>query len=139
MRYSEFINNTLSNQNGIRWNYYQMQMDTDSILDAENADGFIKEYFQTGGKSLPLLLDPSEAEEFIHRYFDAGNKKLALAFQYDALHQLPPERATHTVSGFFLGLLIENCINGVNTLAIESQNDFPFSYLWFLNFILLQI
>lgn len=135
MRYSEFINNTLSNQNGIRWNYYQMQMDTDSILDAENADGFIKEYFQTGGKSLPLLLDPSEAEEFIHRYFDAGNKKLALAFQYDALHQLPPERATHTVSGFFLGLLIENCINGVNTLAIESQNDFPFSYLWFLTYL----
>ena len=135
MRYSEFIRNTLANQNDIRWNYYQTQMDTDSILDAENANGFIKEYFQNGEKNLPLLLDPSEAEEFMHRYFDAGNKKLALAFQYDALHQLPPERAVHTVSGFFLGLLIENCINGENTLAVESQNDFPFSYLWFLTYL----
>ena len=135
MKYSEFIHNTLSNQNSIRWNYYQAPMNTDSILDAEKASGFIKEYFQNGEKNLPLLLDPSEAEEFIHRYFDAGNKKLALAFQYDALHQLPPERATHTVSGFFLGLLIENCINGVNTLAVESQNNFPFSYLWFLTYL----
>ena len=84
MRYSEFIRDTLANQNDIRWNYYQTQMDTDSIFDAENANGFIKEYFQSGEKNLPLLLDPYEAEEFIHRYFDAGNKKLALAFQYDA-------------------------------------------------------
>ena len=135
MKYSEFIHNTLSNQNGIRWNYYQAPMNTDSILDAENASGFIKKYFQNGEKNLPLLLDPSEAEEFIHRYFDAGSKTLALAFQYDALHQLPPERATHTVSGFFLGLLIENCINGVNALAVESQNNFPFSYLWFLTYL----
>lgn len=135
MRYSEFINNTLSNQNDICWNYYQAQMDTDGILNAENATGFIKEYFQNGEKNLPLFLDPSEAEKFIHQYFDAGNKKLALAFQYDTLHQLPPERASHTVSGFFLGLLIENCINGKNTLSIESQNNFPFSYLWFLTYL----
>lgn len=80
-------------------------------------------------------MEPSEAEAFIHRYFYTGNKALALAFQYDALHQLPPERATHTVSGFFLGLLIENCINGANTLAIESQYNFPFSYLWFLTYL----
>ncbi|MBR3921714.1 MAG: hypothetical protein IKJ45_01245, partial [Kiritimatiellae bacterium] len=132
MRYSSFIRDTLSSKNDIRWNYYGTPLDTEHILDAENAKVFIQDYFEVGEKNLPLLLEPAEAEQFIDRYFTAGRKKLVLSFQFDAQHQLPQERATHTVSGFLLGLLLENCLNGTNTLSVESQYDFPFTYLWFL-------
>ena len=135
MRYSEFIDNTLSNQNDIRWNYYQHPMNTGHILHENHAGNFLQDYFRTGEKDLPFLLEPVEAEHFINRYFESGRKRLILSFQYDAQHQLPPDRATHTVSGFFLGLLIEHCINGSNTLSVRSTRYFPFSYLWFLTFL----
>lgn len=135
MRYSSFIRDTLSSKNDIRWNYYRTPLDTEHILDAANAQIFIQDYFESGEKNLPLLLEPAEAEQFIDRYFTAGRKKLVLSFQFDAQHQLPQERATHTVSGFFLGLLLENCMNGANTLSVESQYDFPFAYLWFLTYL----
>lgn len=135
MKYSRFIRDTLSSNNGIRWNYYQRTIDTGHILDGNRAGTFIQDYFRAGEKNLPFLLEPTEAVQFINRYFETGRKKLILSFQYDAQHQLPPERATHTVSGFFLGLLIENCLNGTNTLSVRSQHLFPFSYLWFLTFL----
>lgn len=135
MKYSRFIRDTLSSNNGIRWNYYQRTINTGHILDETHAGSFIQDYFRNGEKNLPFLLEPAEAEHFIDRYFESGRKKLILSFQYDAQHQLPPDRATHTVSGFFLGLLIEHCLNGANTLSVRSQHYFPFSYLWFLTFL----
>lgn len=135
MKYSGFIRDTLSSNNDIRWNYYQSPIDTSRILDGTHASAFIQDYFRTGEKNLPFLLEPAEAEQFINRYFETGRKKLILSFQYDAQHQLPPDRAAHTVSGFFLGLLIEHCLNGTNTLSVRSQRFFPFSYLWFLTFL----
>lgn len=135
MKYSIFIRDTLSLRNDIRWNYYRMSIDTGHVLDENNASDFIQDYFSAGEKNLPLLLEPLEAEQFIDRYFTAGRKKLVLSFQFDAQHQFPKDRATHTVSGFFLGLLIEHCLNGANTLSVRSQRSFPFSYLWFLTFL----
>lgn len=135
MKYSRFIRDTLSSNNGIRWNYYQRPINASHILNENHAGSFIQDYFRTGEKNLPFLLEPAEAEPFINRYFESGRKKLVLSFQYDAQHQLPPDRAIHTVSGFFLGLLIEHCLNGTNTLSVRSQRFFPFSYLWFLTFL----
>lgn len=48
---------------------------------------------------------------------------------------LPDDRATHTVSGFFLGLLIENCLTGGTPLGLRDPLLLPFSYLWFLTFL----
>ena len=135
MRYSDFIKQTISNENGIDWNYYKTGMPIENILQANRSGIFIRKYFESGGKELPLLLNPTEATNFINTYFAAGCKENTLSFDFSEMYLLPDDRAIHTVSGFFLGLLIESCLNGTRTLAIESSNQFPFAYLWFLMFL----
>ena len=135
MLFSEFINNTLAGDNGISWNYYHSDIDSDSLFCADNASSFIRHYFENGEKQLPLILSPDEAADFLNNYFIAGRKEIVLSFDFDQKYQLPSIRATHTVSGFFLGLLIENCINADNSLFIDIPQHFPFSYLWFLTFL----
>lgn len=133
MIYSEFINQTISNNNQIQWNYYRNNLDINSILQSENSRNFIHDYFENGAKVLPMLINPESARNYINDYFTAARKEYALSFDFDEQNQLPDDRAIHTVSAFFLGLLIENCLNGEDTLCIESNNNnFPFSYLWFL-------
>lgn len=110
-------------------------MDIQCVLDGKYAEGFIQNYFNAGAKYLPFLVNPDEAAQFIDRYFKAGRKDFALAFRHDAQHQLPQDRAAHTISGFFLGLLIEHCLTGANSLAVDEPYYFPFSYLWFLTFL----
>lgn len=135
MTYRDYINNTLSHENEIDWNYYGNHIQTDNILNGEASSDFIKQYFENGEKTLPLVLNPEIADRFITQYFTAARKEFALAYHFDERYQLPPERAVHTVSGFFLGLLVENCINSTNALSLQSANHFPFSYLWFLTFL----
>ena len=135
MTYRDYINNTLSHENEIDWNYYGNYIQTDNLLNGETSSDFIKQYFENGEKVLPLVLNPEIADRFITRYFTAARKEFVLAYRFDERYQLPPERAIHTVSGFFLGLLIENCINGTTPLSLQSTNYFPFSYLWFLTFL----
>lgn len=135
MKYSDFIVDTISHKNNINWNYYENHIEISDILDGNASNRFIKKYFETGEKTLPFLLKPEEADRFINDYFTAGRKESVLSYSYEERNQLPPERAIHTVSGFFLGLLIENCINNNTPLSLISVNDFPFSYLWFLTFL----
>lgn len=135
MTYWDYINNTLSHENEIDWNYYGIHIETDDILNGETSSDFIKQYFKNGEKVLPLVLNPEVADLFITRYFTTARKEFALASHINKQYPLPPERAAHTVSGFFLGLLIENCINGTASLSLQSENYFPFSYLWFLTFL----
>lgn len=135
MTYRDYINNTLSHENEIDWNYYGNHIQIDNLLNSETSSDFIKQYFENGEKALPLVLNPETADRFITRYFTAARKEFALAYRFNERYQLPSERAIHTVSGFFLGLLIENCINGTTSLSLQSANYFPFSYLWFLTFL----
>lgn len=138
MRYSDLIKQTITNKNEIHWDYYNMcsfKMNLDNILHIDRSNTFIGQYFKNGGKELPLLLNPAEAYAFVNQYFVEGRKEDALSFDFKEKYSLPDKRAVHTVSGFFLGLLIEHCLNGMNTLAVESPNFFPFSYLWFLTFL----
>lgn len=135
MRYYDFINRTISLENEIDWNYYGKHTKTDNILCGENSSEFIKWYFENGEKSLPLLLNSETANRFITNYFTVGGKEFALSYRFEEQYQLPTERAIHTVSGFFLGLLIENCINNTAHLSLISENHFPFTYLWFLTYL----
>ena len=135
MLYSEIINQTILGNNEIDWNYYHTPIDTTDIFSRQNPTAFIKGYFQNGEKALPFMLNAETAHRFINRYFRYGQKASVLDFNYTNPIQLPDDRAIHTTSGFFLGLLIEHCINGPQTLSIESLNRYPFSYLWFLTFL----
>lgn len=135
MKYSDFIVDTISHKNNINWNYYENYIEISDILNGNASNRFIKKYFENGEKTLPFLLEPEEADRFISDYFTAGRKESTLSYSYKERNQLPPERAIHTVSGFFLGLLIENCINNNTPLSLISVNHFPFSYLWFLTFL----
>ena len=51
------------------------------------------------------------------------------------LLRLSEYRAVHTVSAFFLGIFLENCLTPENGRGVEilaGGHFFPFSYLWFL-------
>ncbi|MBE6007760.1 MAG: hypothetical protein E7235_01015 [Lachnospiraceae bacterium] len=137
MKYYDFINNTISNNNNINWNYYNDDINTTNILNSKTSIDFIKQYFKNGRKDLPLILDPETANIFITNYFKVGQKETILFNHFNEHCDLPAERAIHTVSGFFLGLLVENCINGSTPIHITNtkQGFFPFSYLWFLTFL----
>ncbi len=131
MRYSDLIQQTLLDNTAIRWNYYSHSFKLNN-LSPQHSSKFITEYFEYGEKDLPLLVNPNEARHFISNYFAHGQKGRALSFDRREEQQLPDDRAVHTVSTFFLGLFIENCINGQRTISIEGTTDFPFVYLWFL-------
>lgn len=135
MKYSDFIIDTISQKNNINWNYYESYIEVSELFNGNASNRFIKRYFENGEKTLPFLLEPEGADRFISNYFTAGRKESALSYSFKERDQLPPERAIHTVSGFFLGLLIENSINSTTPLSIVSDNHFPFSYLWFLTFL----
>lgn len=137
LRYSDFINETMLDKTGINWNYYGVPIATKNVITATESLKFIHQYFEVGEKGLPLVLDPMEASFFIHTCFRAGCKENVLSWtpNFKKNTALPDDRAIHTVSGFFLGLLIENCLNGDRFLALERPLWLPFSYLWFLTFL----
>lgn len=135
MIYYDFIKETISHENGIDWNYYSTDIETMDILSDKVSSKFIKQYFENGEKGLSLLIDPIATNKFVTNYFTAGRKESVLTYRFEEQYQLPAERAIHTVSGFFLGLLIENCINNFNRLSLVSENYFPFAYLWFLTYL----
>lgn len=135
MKYYDFIKKTNSHENEIDWDYYGTSIETNDILDSKVSSEFIKQYFKNGEKVLPLLINSEAVDEFIINYFTNGRKESILSYRFQEQYQLPAERAIHTVSGFFLGLLIENCINNYNHLSLLSEKFFPFTYLWFLTYL----
>lgn len=88
---------------GIEWNYYDTNIN--KPFNKDKARDFIKQYFENGAKKKVILPLIDEIESMRH---------------------------VHTVSAFFVGLLIkrELCPN----LIVYSQEyeDYEFSYLWFL-------
>ena len=135
MQFSDFIEDCLFGRNEIDWNYYGTALPVKNILRPDASYSFIRQYFSNGEKGVPLLIDPNEASVFLDSYFRAARKEHVLTFGAGVQYELPPERAVHTVSGFFLGLLIEHCLYGSTPLSLESPGHFPFSYLWFLTFL----
>ena len=135
MLFSDFIKDCLLERNNIAWNYYPCTgTNTDNILYADTSAEFIREYFTYGGKELPLLLNPEDVTEFIKDHLFT-RKDSVFSFGFDEQYALPPKRTVHSVSGFFLGLLIENCLNTENPLSIVQPEYFPFPYLWFLTYL----
>lgn len=135
MLFSDFIKDCLLGRNNIAWNYYQCTgINTDNILHADTSAEFIREYFTYGGKELPLLLNPEDVTAFIENHLFTREDSV-FSFGFDEQYALPPKRAVHSVSGFFLGLLIENCLNTENPLSIVQPEYFPFPYLWFLTYL----
>lgn len=137
MQYSTFINDTMEDRTGINWDYYGTYIAAKNVISPAESREFIRQYFEAGAKGLPLVLDPMKANEFFCCSCHCG-KKCDL-FQIPAFENndvtLPDDRATHTVSGFFLGLLIENCLTGDTSLGLQAPLWLPFSYLWFLTFL----
>lgn len=101
--YNEFIK--FYNESNNEWNYYQKKM-INPFEDPFLVKNFIKEYFNNGGKSMVVA---------------------------DLINEMEPMRHTHTVSAYFLGLLIKQKICPDLEILGESETDsYRFSYLWFL-------
>ena len=90
--------------NPMDWNYYLNELELPkNINDARN---FIKDFFAYGGKSYLI---------------------------HDIIQECEPLRINHTLSVFFIGLLIKNSSYDDLKIIDDNQNEiFEFSYLWFL-------
>lgn len=76
MRYCDFINQTISHENGIDWNYYRNDIATTDIFCGEASSEFIKQYFENGEKALPLLLNPETADRFKFKLFYSRQERI---------------------------------------------------------------
>lgn len=90
--------------NPMDWNYYLNELELPKNINA--AKNFIKDFFTYGGKSYLI---------------------------YDIIQECEPLRINHTLSVFFIGLLIKNSSYHELNIIDDNQNEiFEFSYLWFL-------
>lgn len=90
-------------RNGTEWNYY----------DADISKPFNKD----------------KARDFIEQYFEHGAKKKVILPLIDEIGAM---RHVHTVSAFFIGLLIKRELCPSLTIISREYEDYEFSYLWFL-------
>lgn len=103
------------------WNYYGLEIADLDISNSESCRNFIKEYIQLSGKS-----------------------KHAMYREIDELFEKDPQRITHIVSTFFLGMaLLNNKRLGINQTIIseieklkvfdsEDKIKSELPYIWFL-------
>lgn len=112
-------------------NLYEQML---SILNNEN--GIAWDYYQAPPMTANPIENPSESWEFIKGYFNSGQKGRALDFSPngpDNLLQLSQTRSIHTVSTFFIGLLICHWLyKGKEPVFGHDGVELPFRYLWFL-------
>jgi len=73
--------------------------------------------------------DDFGAEDFISRYFIYGGKGMVIL---PFINEVNGMRLKHTVSAFFLGLLIKQKLCPELEIRSDRYEDYKFSYLWFL-------
>ena len=71
----------------------------------------------------------NKARRFIEQYFEKGAKRgVVLPF----IDKIDPMRYVHTISVFFIGILIKRKLCPNLAIRSEVDTDYEFSYLWFL-------
>lgn len=73
--------------------------------------------------------DKDKAREFIKQYFEYGAKKGVVLPLIDEIDSM---RHIHTISAFFIGLLMKRELCPNLTVYSQEYEDYEFSYLWFL-------
>lgn len=112
MNFFDIMRNTFVTNKPV-WNYYGTEICTDPVALPEQSAQFIREYFLQGQKGdIVYELDP---------YHDVNIHGMSLT--------LSEYRAIHTVSAFFLGIFLEDCLTqGQCSVDLSVQGDFfPFS------------
>ncbi len=85
--------------------------------------------FTLKGFSLDRILDEgNEAVRFIEKYFQCGGKYMIVR---DIARYCRPDRATHSISTFFLGILLLPLFKK-HHIHIDVPEDKTFLWLWFL-------
>src|SRR5665647_873156 len=67
--------------------------------------------------------------DFIHDYFNYGGKSMVIS---ELINIMDPMRHSHTISSFFIGMLIKQQICPNLRIVNSPSNEFEFSYLWFI-------
>ena len=129
------IKKLMDEENSISWKYYQYwspNISADALFSNQGSISFIKAYFSAGSKESPLYLDPF-GENYKNK-FTRHNKESLLSDSTFSIDNLPGDRVIHTVSAFFLGIIIESALFGNNHLTanVNGNDGFPFPYIWFL-------
>lgn len=79
---------------------------------------------------LELPKNINDSKEFIYNFFKYGGKSYLI---HDIIQECEPLRINHTLSVFFIGLLIKNSSYHELNIIDDNQNEiFEFNYLWFL-------
>lgn len=132
MRFYDFIQCALLT-NQPEWNYYNSDITINPLITPERSPEFIQAYFKNGQKGLAFMDMDENTEASIQHWFEHEGRQPRPECGI-SLIQLSEYRAIHTVSAFFLGTMLENCLmkdpSGLQILT--GDQHFPFSYLWFL-------
>lgn len=113
MNFFDFMRNTFVTNEPV-WNYYGTEIYTDPVASPGRSAQFIQDYFLQGQKGdIVYELDA---------HHDVNIHGISLL--------LSEYRATHTVSAFFLGIFLEDCLTqGQCGADLAVHGDFfPFSY-----------
>lgn len=73
--------------------------------------------------------DDIGARRFIKAYFEQGAKRGVI---FPVIDEINSMRSMHTVSAFFIGLLLKKGIGENIDIICPNSGDYEFSYLWFL-------
>lgn len=72
-------------------------------------------------------------EEFINSYFISGQKEILINDKYLHYGRLTRERALHSVSTYFMGIIVATKLELIDLLNINANGrNFNFAYLWYL-------
>ena len=131
----QMIEDLVNEEGHIAWKYYpdwHFDLDVETLFSNSGAASFIKEYFSAGSKESPLYLEPL-SYEFKHNN-NSRDRESNISNNQFSIDGLPNDKAVHTVSAFFLGILIEYAVFGNNhlTASVNGDDGFTFPYLWFL-------
>lgn len=79
--------------------------------------------------NMTFPFEATEARIFIKEYFEQGAKRGVI---FPVIDEINSMRSMHTVSAFFIGLLLKKSIGENLDIICSNSDDYEFSYLWFL-------
>ncbi len=99
----------------------------DAYMDAFCYKKWMWQYYND--LSVNPIETPSLAISFIQEYFEEGVKENVFDLRWEKDFGNPYVRASHTVSTFFLGVLLQ--LKQDSSFCIE-EGRYPFAYMWFI-------
>lgn len=98
-----------------------------------NNDKSYWDYYE--GMTVNPIDNPSEAARFISEFFSLGSKENIFCNTLFCENENTPlviSHDAHTIKVFFIGIILQQLLDGNLSIKSNSGTDYPFSYFWYL-------